>query len=338
MTTSDFLVRTRALTGFVPLVSQLGGDARALLARHGVTPEQIESEDFTLPLRAYASLMYEAACSLQRDDFGILLAERQNLSILGPIALAAKHSGTVGEALERISRYMPYHSPGLVMTVTTEGEQARLRLQHNLPVQGEALRHLSELPYAVSIAFLRMITGDDGQHWQLLFEHDSPLTPGDYQALLGCEVKLLQAKDGLRFPAELLARPIDAANPELQQTAERTVRYLMQRTPLDLGQQVSSLIERTLATGDCTLPVIAEQMKMPRHQLQRRLAALDLRFEELLDKIRRERLLNLLLHSRIAVTDIAQLLGYSDATSLTRACRRWYGKSPRALRNSKVED
>ncbi|MCA6064070.1 AraC family transcriptional regulator [Thalassolituus marinus] len=338
MTATDFLVRTRALTGFVPLVSQLGGDARALLARHGVTPEQIESEDFTLPLRAYASLMHEAASSLKRDDFGILLAERQNLSILGPIALAAQHSGTVREALERISRYMPYHSPGLVMTVATQGEQATLRLQHNLPVQGEALRHLTELPYAVAIAFLRMITGDDGQHWQLSFEHDSPLTPQNYRMLLGCDVKLLQPQDGLLFPAALLARPIDAANPELQQTAERTVRYLMQRTPLDLGQQVSSLIERTLATGDCTLPVIAEQMKMPRHQLQRRLAALDLRFEELLDNIRRERLLNLLLHSRIAVTDIAQLLGYSDATSLTRACRRWYGQSPRALRNSKVED
>ncbi|MEV2226353.1 helix-turn-helix domain-containing protein [Nocardia vinacea] len=32
------------------------------------------------------------------------------------------------------------------------------------------------------------------------------------------------------------------------------------------------------------------------------------------------------------ISQIATMLGYSDQSSYTRACRRWYGVSPRQLR------
>ena len=334
MTRAEFLVRTRALTGFVPLVKQLGGDVAALLAAKGLTVRELEDEQFSLPLRAFAELISDAATALNKPDFGILLAARQNLSVLGPIALAAQHAGCVGDALELVGRYMPYHSPGLTLTVSIEGDDAVLRLRHNLILQGEVRRHVTELPYAVSLAFMRMISRREGRDWQLSFQHDSPLSLARYRRLLGCPVALQQAEDSLRFPASLLTLPIDAANRDLQETAARTVRYLIQRSPLDLGQQVSTLVERSLATGNCTLPVIATQLQMPRHQLQRQLAALGMRFEDIVDNLRRERLQTLLPHSQIPLTEVALQLGYGDPSSLTRACHRWFGQSPKALRRA----
>lgn len=334
MTRAEFLVRTRALTGFVPLVNQLGGDAAALLATKGLTVRQLEDEQFSLPLRAFAELMSDAAAALNKPDFGILLAARQNLSVLGPIALAAQHAGSVGEVLEQVSRYMPYHSPGLTLSVTIEGSDAVLRLRHNLMLHGEVRRHVTELPYAVSIAFMRMITRSEGRDWRLSFQHDSPLSLARYRRLLGCPVALQQAEDSLRFPASLLQLPVDSANRDLQEAAARAVRYLIQRSPLDLGQQVTTLVERSLATGNCTLPVIATQLQMPRHQLQRQLAALGMRFEDIVDNLRRERVLSLLPHSQIPLTEVALQLGYGDPSSLTRACHRWFGKSPKALRRA----
>ena len=36
--------------------------------------------------------------------------------------------------------------------------------------------------------------------------------------------------------------------------------------------------------------------------------------------------------SRLSITEISFLLGFSDTSSFTRAFRRWFGKSPRDYR------
>lgn len=333
----DLYVRARALNGYLPLLEQFNVDARALLGRHGLTPEQIEGEDFSLPLSLFAALVNDAAVATRQPAFGICLAARQDLSVLGPIALVAQHAGSVAEVLERLGRYMPYHSPGLSLRVQTEAQHAVLLLTHDQSVQGPARRHLTELAFSVGIAFLRLVTRSAGADWHIEFQHASPLHAARYQRLFGCKVALQQAEDRLLFPVELLQVPIDSANSALQAAAERSVRYLIQRHPLDLGRQVSSLVGRTLASGNCTLPVIAEQLQMPAHMLKRRLAALGLCFEDIVDDLRRARAVDLLPHAHIPLAEVAFLLGYGDPSSLTRACRRWFGKPPKALRQTTVE-
>ncbi|MHB2133979.1 AraC family transcriptional regulator [Pseudomonas aeruginosa] len=334
MARTDHYVRARGLTGYVSLLTQLGGDARALLSTHGLTPEQIDDEDFTLPLGLFAALISEAAAALGRADFGILLAGRQDQSILGPIALVVQHAGSVGEVLERVARYMPYHSPGLTLGVEREGDSAVLWLEHDLDLQGETRRHVTELAFGVTLAFLRLISRSLGGDWRLELHHDSPLSVAHYRRLFGCPVKLRQGRDRLLFPMALLEVSMDSANPELQEAGERSVRRLIQRYPLDLARQVSGLVERNLPSGSCTLPVIAEQMHMPVHMLQRRLKALGLHFEDIVDELRRKRAENLLPQTHIPLTELAFLLGYGDPSSLTRACKRWFGKSPQLLRQS----
>ncbi len=332
MTRTDLYVRARGLTGYVALLTQLGGDARALLAAHGLTPEQIDDEDFTLPLSLFAELIGEAAQALGQADFGILLAGRQDQSILGPIALIVQHAGSVAEVWERVGRYMPYHSPGLTLGVEREGDNAVLWLEHDLDVQGETRRHLTELAFGVALSFLRLITRSPGHDWRLEFHHDSPLRPARYRRLFGCPVALRQGRDRLLFPAALLDVSMDSANPQLQEAGERSVRRLIQRHPLDLARQVSGVVERNLPSGSCTLPVIAEQMRLPPHMLQRRLKALGLHFEDIVDQLRRQRAESLLPQMHIPLTEVAFLLGYGDPSSLTRACRRWFGQTPQAYR------
>ena len=53
-----------------------------------------------------------------------------------------------------------------------------------------------------------------------------------------------------------------------------------------------------------------------------------LHFEDIVDRLRRERASEYLPYSAIPLAQVAALLGYSDQTALTRACRRWFGESP----------
>jgi AraC-like DNA-binding protein len=71
---------------------------------------------------------------------------------------------------------------------------------------------------------------------------------------------------------------------------------------------------------------------MHRRTLQRRLEVQGLYFEDIVDLVRRKRADQLLPHAAIPLTEIYQLLGYTEQSSFSRACRRWYGATPLATR------
>jgi AraC-like DNA-binding protein len=67
-------------------------------------------------------------------------------------------------------------------------------------------------------------------------------------------------------------------------------------------------------------------------RLQQKLAEQDTNFQDLLSNIRQSLALDYMGQSRLSITEISFLLGFSDTSSFTRAFRRWTGKSPRDYR------
>ena len=66
--------------------------------------------------------------------------------------------------------------------------------------------------------------------------------------------------------------------------------------------------------------------------LQRRLQGRGMEYSELVAATRLSLARKLLDDRAVAVTDIAQELGYSDAANFTRAFRKWTGLAPSAYR------
>lgn len=66
--------------------------------------------------------------------------------------------------------------------------------------------------------------------------------------------------------------------------------------------------------------------------LQRKLAAEDRVFSELVDGVRRELAGEMLEETTLSLSEIAAELGYATAASLTRAVRRWTGQTPAQVR------
>jgi AraC-like DNA-binding protein len=55
-------------------------------------------------------------------------------------------------------------------------------------------------------------------------------------------------------------------------------------------------------------------------------------FDALLDELRRELALRYLADPKIAVSEVAYLLGYSEPSPFHRAFKRWTGKTPTEAR------
>jgi AraC-like DNA-binding protein len=327
------LVRARALTGFTELVRAQGGDPATLLRRVGLQPTILDQPDATLRFDSAARLLERAARSLDLPDFGLRLSRYQDISVLGAVALLARHAATVGDALRGISRNFSYHIAAARIQLRDDERPAYAQFRYELE-HDPALprRQVVELSIAVAHGFLRLVTADAGKDWEVGFMHRQGQSLARYRRFFGCPVRFAAQADMVVFPARLLAVAIDAGNPQLRAAAERYVSNLIRRFPLDIGQQVEALVERQLVAGGSGIDRIAAQLGMHRRTLQRRLEAQGLHFEDIVDLVRRKRANQLLPHPAIPLSEVCHLLGYAEQSSFNRACRRWYGDTPLAAR------
>lgn len=327
------LVRARALTGFVELVSDLGGDAEDLLCGVGMTVQMLAQPEATISLPGALALLENAALHLATPDFGLLLAQRQDFSVLGPIALVACRADTVRKALEAMARNLPYHVARTSLRLEIGLADGRAWLRYELPPgAGKTQRQSVEMCCLLAIQALRMLSGDAGTDWQVVFAHRPGVADSRYCEIFACPVAFLQSGNGVIFPESVLERFIDGGDPRIRDATERFVAHLIRRNPLDLVCQIEELITRQLANGGCTLADVARQLTMHERTLQRRLDAHSIRFADILDRVRQQQAREFLQQLGLPLQEVANLLGYSEQRSLSRACRRWFGTTPAALR------
>jgi AraC-like DNA-binding protein len=79
---------------------------------------------------------------------------------------------------------------------------------------------------------------------------------------------------------------------------------------------------------------IAGKLRMSARSLQRRLQGEGTSFAEVLSDLRRDRALHYLQDRRIAIGEVAFLLGFLDVTAFHRAFKRWTAKTPAEYRRS----
>jgi AraC-like DNA-binding protein len=71
--------------------------------------------------------------------------------------------------------------------------------------------------------------------------------------------------------------------------------------------------------------------------LQRRLKAQGMRFEVLVEDMRRNRAEEYLGCGSIPLAQVALLVGYSGQNAFTLACKRWFGMTPKRFRDQHLQ-
>lgn len=104
-----------------------------------------------------------------------------------------------------------------------------------------------------------------------------------------------------------------------------------------LDDAVRAAIAACLENGGLSLESVATMMSTHPRTLQRRLARVDLTYQQLVDEVRLDLARGLLDSSGGPVAEIAVQLGYADPAHFSRAFSRWTGRSPRDYRDRSIE-
>lgn len=84
-----------------------------------------------------------------------------------------------------------------------------------------------------------------------------------------------------------------------------------------------------------TLRQVAQRLHLSERSLQRRLDAEGTRFADLVDEVRRELALRYIADERLALGEVAYLLGFAEPSPFHRAFKRWTGTTPTAARRAR---
>src|SRR5262249_44155064 len=95
-----------------------------------------------------------------------------------------------------------------------------------------------------------------------------------------------------------------------------------------LRTRVEKSISPLLAHGRVRVEDVARELGMSERTLVRRLKDEGLNFTEILQQLRRDLAVRYLDDRKLHVSKIAWMLGFTEVSAFTHACRRWTGKTP----------
>lgn len=321
------LIRGSALLHFTDLVSGMGGDPETILRAQDIDPSMVGEYEFLIPYTSYAAAIGEAAISLRRPDFGMCLGAKQGISVLGPVAVLIRHSETVASAIEGVCRFLYSCAPPDVATLERGGRSAIFTL--SIALRQMAYREqMVEKGIVIAMDAFRFLLGESFVPSRITMQHRRISPPERYREQFGCSVDFENEVNSVHLPDDALDRPIRGRDAAALALAEN---YLAQIRPsLGLIDHVQEMIHRLLEVNRAALAVVAHELRLHPRILQRKLADEGTSFEEILDTVRRD-IAWQLSATGMQVSQIATMLGYAEQSSYSRACRRWYDKSPRDL-------
>jgi AraC-like DNA-binding protein len=329
------MVQVQSLRGFRELVADLGGEPTRLLRRMGVDPSVLDQLTGFITFEQQAALLELAADELRGPDFGLRLADRQDIGILGILAVAMRYSATVGEALRCAGKYLHAYNTAVDLTVTTGASDAQVRVVFSLPA-GSSLRlaQVTEHGIALTWRIITMLSEARSQLNAVCFPHAALTNEADYRTRFPGAITFHADEAALVVDTKGLTLPISENIAELHDLATRYLDRRLPREPTTLTAQVRHAIEALLGTGTCTQPAVAAALYIHPRTLQRRLHDDGFSFEAIKDETRKELAERYLSQSEVSFSQIAALLDYSEQSAFGRSCRRWFNASPQQVRNS----
>lgn len=313
---------------------QRGLDVAALLAQAGIAPELLDKPRARVPAQHYAGLWLALARAMDDEFFGVdphpMRQGSFRLMCWAAVSAPRLQSG-LRRALDFMGAVLDDTRGRLVYQPQQAGIVLESRLQRDTPVFAHAT--FLTMVYGLACWLVnRRIPLIETQFRQAAPEPYA----AEYRLLFGQRTRFDMPVTRLSFPAELLSLPIRRSQAELRRFLQRApaaflVRY---RDPASLHARIRHELQAR-APGDWpTFRQLAGQFHVAESTLRRQLLAEGQSYTQIKDALRRDLAIDYLSHSREPVANIAQKLGFAEASAFHRAFQKWTGDSPGAYRQA----
>ncbi|HKP56056.1 MAG TPA: AraC family transcriptional regulator [Polyangiales bacterium] len=321
--TTQLCFSARLIAPFVLLLRKLPGIPPEVLdPLDGLDP------DARLPIASVHELLAGAIHLTGDPDIGLKAAREIKPGMYGALEYAARSAATWGDAASTVGRYMRLVNDSLRFSVREHGTRALIQLDSVIELPRASADFQSA---AFHISSLNLWSQPFQPEFEVWFMHPEPPDRTQYELTFPGGVFHFEAPfNGFTTPSSYLDLPVQTADPNLHVLIRKHAEAMLAELPRakSLTERVRTALADRLPSGAPTLYQIARQFGMSERTLARHLEDEGTNFKALFEDLRRRLALRYVGSSELPFSEIACLLGFSQAAAFHRAFRRWTGRTP----------
>lgn len=326
------LISGEALVGVAKVASRFGVDAGALAADVGLDQRTLRDPRLLVDWDLAAVFIERLAARARCPHLGLLVLAQQpplNIGLLGHLARSARDLGT---AMRLIARYITIWNQALAWQIHFDGDDVHVaRLERSRRAAG--LRQVCIMGVGAGVTALKSIAGGGWAPLAVSFAFDRPRNGAPFREFFGLPVYFGQEYSGFIVRRRDLAMPLPNRDDALFRVLDAHAKSLLGKSDSeDLVEQTRLLLRRHLGSQACTLRGVAGMLGLHPKAFQRRLQERGHTFREIAYAVRYEVVREHLERGQAPLSELAVLVGLSDASAVSRGFKLRHGLSPERWR------
>lgn len=323
-----YYVASVAVSGASELIESYGQDPLLIANLSGIPREALFSTDLEVSGSSVCDFYENAARACNTRFFGLEMAQRQGMQILGPIWMLMRNASTIGEALSSMAKNFTLHTD--VTAFSLESELGGMTLCYE--IMDETLKFESQvIEHGLGLTCME-ISVLLGHHWTpefAQFRYAAPYNLEPLKKVFGSNISFNQDRHAIHISAQDLAKPINTSDAEHYQVIQRKLNSRHEASGPQVVMQTKMAMRALMPEEGCHLDRIACAIGVSPRTLQRHLKSTGLSFQELKDQVRLDLAKKYLRHSHLSTGEIAERLHFSETAAFTRFFKRLEGTTPR---------
>ena len=311
----------------------------ALLRQHFVKPESVltaagldlnalANPENTIPYAGMGLLLEVAAARTACPHFGLEIGERVHTATLGVVGELMRNAPTIGEAICDFSKHQHRNAHGGMVYLTKSREEVFWGYAVYEPkVRGSQI--LSDATAMAGCNLIRELAGtEEVPIMEVRLMRSRPMRPHLYENAFKASVHFDAEQTGIRLSSRCLNRRIRGADARRRDVLQERVKSTWYAGEMDTPTLVRRALRVGLIQHQTSATAIAMQLGMGRRTVQRRLNDANLPFQQLLDETRCDFAQQLLLGTKLNISEISAIVGYRQPGVFSRAFSEWVGTTP----------
>jgi AraC-like DNA-binding protein len=332
---ADYSVYAAPINRVLQAAEQFGVGQHTLLADSDIDPAALKLPDNRFPLASLIRLYHRAEQLTENPDIGVNVGR---ITYLTGLSLQI-YMGMICRSFRDYLNLMPsiLKMSGDVGEVKIRSEDDYIRLEWvPLAVETSHQRYLSDEFMTASACIVDSLCFLPVPVRRARFSYSEPPEVSRLRQMFGDDIAFDAEVSCLYLDRASLNYPLVPQDHSMRPDFGANFSHLFdESSPRDIfATSLHQSIANLLPKGELGIDAVAGRLNISRRTLQRRLSDRDTSFQQVLQQVRQQLSARYLTDSRLAITEIAYLLGYSDQTSFSTAFKSWHGQTPRDYRQS----
>ncbi len=301
------------------------------LERAGINPAVVGQPNQRVHTDQVARLFKTVQETLD-DEFMGFTQNNCKVGLFATMADLVSHCSTLGELLEKAVNFYNLVSSDIPMQLSQHNGNAVLSFTMNQP-HLDPEHFMAEFWLVIWHRFPSWYIGEPIRLKETHFTFGSPDHKSELQIMFPAQLHFNASANRLIFDTQYLDKPLVRSDQELEEFVKNAPADVMTIPGSDstLEVQIERIIGQRHPDRLVFAPIheLARELGISSQTLHRRLKESATSYQKIKDNLRREVAIHKLVAERMSVEQVADVVGFSESRSFTRAFKNWTGLTPR---------